>query len=347
MTESLKRTAFLEREERHRFLRSAAGALAFWLFAGTATLLISGFSDRLEVSALPSPVWVDFSDEATPTAERLGGGAPRAQPGPITAPTLPPPDQPTTELPSAPRLAAAKAQAPSTPSATPSPGPVASASAPSVPEGAATPGASDWVPGTRPQGSRVYSSSSGTSAGTAPADQLTTVVTGAEKGNSLETVLGARAGKAGRSLYEPIYLYMPLPKKVDDAVVGRVPSELRENFFKSYKRVGETWTLAREVGLGGRPELWLALEKGGYDLAKADYKAGGALRPVVLSFVVTASAGAPGTKVAAPRLEAVTLSSGSGDPAVDEAVLYGFARASFFNATDGTIAGSFTYRFAK
>ncbi|HUX39101.1 MAG TPA: hypothetical protein VMV44_14470, partial [Rectinemataceae bacterium] len=77
-------------------------------------------------------------------------------------------------------------------------------------------------------------------------------------------------------------------------------------------------------------------------VSKADYKAGGALKPVTLSFVVT-----PSSPTSPPSLAAVSVTSSSGDPAVDEAVMYGFKRASFFNATDGAISGTFTYRFQR
>ncbi|MEI6877170.1 MAG: energy transducer TonB, partial [Spirochaetota bacterium] len=174
------------------------------------------------------------------------------------------------------------------------------------------------------------------------ASAMSTVVSGSEKGNSLETVLGARAGKAGRSLYVPIYLYMPLPRSIDASVAGKVPAERRENFFRFYSRSGDTWALSRDVPVAERDDLWMSLEEGGYDFSKADYLDGGRLKPLTLSFVVTQAVGR-----SQPRLEAVTVTSSSGDPQVDEAVVYGFRRASFFNATDGTISGTFTYRFSK
>jgi hypothetical protein len=165
---------------------------------------------------------------------------------------------------------------------------------------------------------------------------------GNEKGNSLETVLGVGAGKSGRSLYVPIYLYMPLPKTVTDNVALRVSPVRRDLFLSTYKRINEEWVLSRKVPVEQRDELWLALEEGGYDVAHADYKAGGSLAPVTLSFVVT-----PATPTSPPSLQAVTITESSGDPAVDEAVLYGFKRASFFNATDGTISGTFVYGFGN
>jgi hypothetical protein len=171
---------------------------------------------------------------------------------------------------------------------------------------------------------------------------MNTIVSGSEKGNSLETVLGARAGKAGRILYVPIYLYLPLPRSVGASVVGRIPAEYRSAFFKLYASSGDSWVMRRETAIPERDEIWLALEKGGYDFSTADYLAGGSLKPVVLSFVVT-----PGTGGTKSQLEAVTVSSSSGDPQVDAAVVYGFGRASFFNATDGTISGTFTYQFSK
>jgi hypothetical protein len=101
------------------------------------------------------------------------------------------------------------------------------------------------------------------------------------------------------------------------------------------------------VPIDARAVLWDGLEKAGYDLANADYKAGGDLKPVTLSFVVTLPMAMGADRELRPRLQAVTVTSSSGDPAVDAAVAYGFSKAGFYNVTDGTIGGTFTYRFAK
>jgi hypothetical protein len=140
----------------------------------------------------------------------------------------------------------------------------------------------------------------------------------------------------------PIYLYMPLPLRLDEAVASKVPAARRDRFNAVYAKYSDGFRLVRSVPPSERDEVWLALEEAGYDLAHADYKAAGRLRPVQVSFVVTQVAG-----TAAPRLEAVTLVSGSGDPDVDTAVMYGFRRASFFNATDGAVSGTFTYSFER
>ena len=41
---------------------------------------------------------------------------------------------------------------------------------------------------------------------------------GSEMGNALAITFGASAGLVGRNIYVPLYQYMPLPQKIDDAV---------------------------------------------------------------------------------------------------------------------------------
>jgi hypothetical protein len=341
------RAEYLRREDRKRFAVSLAGALVLYVFiAGLA--LVSGLIHTESLADLPGTVWVDLSEGGS-TGAPTGNPAGTEATGPalastprVVTPSVPAPATPTP----APRTAAAAATTAPTKAPTSS-APPALGTPTGTPGAAADTGlagAESWVPGSRPAGSRVLGTESGQPGGTGALTQtaLTTVVSGSEKGYSMETVLGARAGKAGRSLYVPIYFYLPPPRSVEASVVGRIPAEYRAAFFKSYTSSGENWILSREVPIPERDDIWLALEKGGFNFAAADYLAGGNLKPVVLSFVVT-----PAGAGVQSRLEAVTVTSGSGDPQVDAAVVYGFGRASFFNATDGTIGGTFTYRFSK
>lgn len=373
----MMRADFLRREERRRFLRSLL--MAAGIYAAAAVIaVVGGFAKGRDLADVPSTMWIDLSDVPTggvsATAGREGPKvealAPVAPPTPTrtTIPRAPAPPTPkvTTPKAAAPKAltpvpktdtqskpAAVSTPVPTTPSSNPAPGTTtgdtrAATSEPAAVAAAGPPAlpVETWVPGPRPAGSRVLGSESGSGVGqvtaASAANAMSTVVSGSEKGNSLETVLGARAGKAGRSLYVPIYLYMPLPRSIDASVAGKVPAEHRENFFRFYSRSGETWALSRDVPVAERDDLWMSLEEGGYDFSKADYLDGGRLKPLTLSFVVTQAVGRT-----QPRLEAVNVTSSSGDPQVDEAVVYGFRRASFFNATDGTISGTFTYRFSK
>ena len=353
----MTRAEYLRRAERKRFGSSLAVALAVYAVVAGGVLL-SGLIGLANLDNVPNTVWVDIGSSADLQGGVAKGGDVPAPRGPVT-PTPLPASPATPPVPQAPKQAppAPPAQTPGSASVRPAatvakvPGNASgaeNAAASTALPAAGTSGATGepWVPGPRPAGSRVISTTSG--AGTSGAGEasaagsFTTRVVGNEKGNSLETVLGVGAGKSGRSLYVPIYLYMPLPKTVTDNVALRVAPVHRDLFLRTYRRVNEEWVLSRTVPVEQRDELWLALEEGGYDVAHADYKAGGKLGPVTLSFVVT-----PATPSAPPSLQAVTVTGSSGDPAVDEAVLYGFKRASFFNATDGTISGSFVYGFQR
>ena len=347
----MTRTDYLRREDRRRLASSLAVALAAYVVVGLGVFLL-GLLHVSDLSELPSPVWVDIGTSSdTAPGQPLGGDVPAPKAAAVSAPppSAPAPAPVAKEATSSPTLAPTPGGPPPSTGGAASTSPQAepASAQPSLPaEGAEGATGEAWVPGPRPAGSRVISTTSGvgtSGAGqTTPGGAFVTKVVGNEKGNSLETVLGVGAGKSGRSLYVPIYLYMPLPKKVSDNVALRVSPIRRDLFLRTYKRINEEWVLSREVPVADRDELWLALEEGGYDVAHADYKASGNLQPVTLSFVVTPSS--PGSP---PSLEAVSLTSSSGDPAVDEAVLYGFKRASFFNATDGTISGTFIYSFQK
>ena len=357
----MTRAQYLRREDRKRLASSLAVALAAYaIIAGG--ILVSGLFRLADLSAMPNTVWVDIGSTADLQGGVAKGGDVPAPRGPVTpAPQIPTPEAKTSKVPlsqpTAIPVAAEKAPAAAAKATTgsgktagnspPSPTPAPAAALPSAGTSGTT--GEPWIPGPRPEGSHVISTTSGVGTGGAgtsgageasSAGAFTTKVVGNEKGNSLETVLGVGAGKSGRSLYVPIYLYMPLPKTVTDNVALRVAPVHRDLFLRTYRRINEEWVLSRNVPVEQRDEIWLALEEGGYDVAHADYKAGGTLGPVMLSFVVT-----PPTPGSAPSLQAVTITGSSGDPAVDEAVLYGFKRASFFNATDGTISGTFVYGF--
>lgn len=346
----MTRADFLRREERRRLGSSLALALGAYL-AAALVLLLAGLLRLPDIGDLPNPVWVDIGSVSDLSRGQVGGKdvaapkapvpaqqrpAPQARQGPATAPPTPSPAPAPSSGSSSPAAAGGTGAAAASPSPT---------SGSPADKAVAGDSGEPWIPGPRPAGSRVISTTSGlgtSGAGQTSGGGFTTKVVGDEKGNSLETVLGAGQGKSGRSLYVPIYLYMPLPKKVTDSVALRVSPQRRDLFLRTYKRINEVWVLSRDLPVAERDEVWLALEEGGYDVAHADYKAGGDLKPVGLSFVVTpASPGSP------PGLAAVSLTSSSGDSAVDEAVLYGFKRASFFNATDGAISGTFVYKFSR
>jgi|GEM_PF-281611 len=161
---------------------------------------------------------------------------------------------------------------------------------------------------------------------------------GVEMGNALSTTFGASQGQVGRNLYVPIYLFMPLPDRVDDAVFQRIAT--KEAFRSIYQQSGSSWSLKSSVPLSQRGDYWRMLEDAGYDPAKADYKVGKKLKPVTLEFAV-----GPVMKGSNADLVEVRLVSSSGSPEIDEAVVYGFKQSAFFNKTGNAISGKFVHSF--
>jgi hypothetical protein len=160
---------------------------------------------------------------------------------------------------------------------------------------------------------------------------------GSEMGSALATTFGASSGQVGRNIYVPIYLYMPLPSKVGASIYLNI--QAKETFRSYYGESGSDWILKAQVPLAQRGDFWTMLEAAGYDASTADFRTERKLSPVVLEFAV-----GPLTKGKAELVE-VRLASSSGSSEVDQAVIYGFSQASFFNKTGNAVAGKFVYSF--
>ena len=179
--------------------------------------------------------------------------------------------------------------------------------------------------------------------------QQVRVVKGSETGNSMETVFQGGAGHVGRSLYVPIYLYMPLPTRLSPSLIAKIPDsqdgfetaqQRKDELLAFYRREGGVWRLTAQPPFDTRPRLWLSLQDAGYNLTDAEYKRGNTLTPVTLSFTLSAPHnGQP------PVLLKVTLDRSSGNSDVDAAVLYGFRMSAFANGTGKDAQGLFTYDF--
>jgi len=172
-------------------------------------------------------------------------------------------------------------------------------------------------------------------------------VRGEEYGNSHETSFEASMGRVGRSLYVPIWSFMPLPKTVDNRVYDKIPgdgfrsaAERKELFRDWYEYSSGSWKLKDSVPIDLRQRIWFILEGGGYDIARSDYKSDRALSPIQIRFQV-----GPAQGNNPPKLEAAEIVRSSGDSEIDAAVLYGFRRASFSNDSEKSVMGRFTYRF--
>lgn len=176
------------------------------------------------------------------------------------------------------------------------------------------------------------------------------VVKGQTYGNTHELYMDFSGGSAGRNVWVPVYLYMPVPQVLDagyveetrgDSFLG-ISAEDDQRLLKQYYRKFEsTYRLKEEqVGLDNRPEIWLVLERSGYDLSDAPYRKEFLLRPIELHFTI-AAAGSSGK----PELLDLEIEKSSGIEAIDQAVLYAFNRSSYYNNSDRDLKGRFVYRF--
>jgi hypothetical protein len=172
-----------------------------------------------------------------------------------------------------------------------------------------------------------------------PGGTGTVTFRGSEMGNSLVTTFGGSAGKVGRNIYVPIYLYMPLPLTIEESIYRNI--QAKETFRSVYQQSDSGWQLKAQVPLKQRGEFWTMLEAAGYDASKADFKTANKLKPVVLEFVV-----GPPVKNKVELVD-VSLLSSSGSSEVDEAAIYGFRQASFFNQMGNAISGKFIYSFTS
>ncbi|NLJ46817.1 MAG: hypothetical protein GX430_09680 [Treponema sp.] len=300
------RQAYLRAEARKRSALALGVSAAFYLLA-LAALWIFGLLRPIEYSEYAGPVLI-----------RLG----IPEGSEVPAPELPPAPEPVPEAVRPPE---------------PTPAPAASVPAPPPDQTARVPAAK--VPGSPPPSpTPIVPSTEGAVAGP---------IKGDEHGNSHETTFDATEGRVGRSLYVPIWTFMPLPRTVEDRVYSRIQGDgfrtavERKNRFRNYYEFeSPAWKLKQDVPLDLRQGIWLILESGGYDLARAEYKTGRALAPVQLRFRV-----GPAQGNRPPVLESVELVESSGDPDIDAAVLFGFSRASFSNDSDKSVTGRFTYRF--
>jgi hypothetical protein len=208
----------------------------------------------------------------------------------------------------------------------------ASAAAPAAPPKTRTFGASSPPAGSAP----VSTTGTGSEPG-APGGTGSVTFRGSEMGSSLATTFGASSGQVGRNIYVPIYLYMPLPSRIDESIYRNI--QAKETFRSYYQASGSEWVLKSQVPLPQRGDLWTMLEAAGYDASTADFRTERKLSPVVIQFAVS--------PVSNGRVELIDLrlSSSSGSSDIDEAVIYGFRQATFFNKTDNAVEGKFEYSF--
>ncbi len=312
-------TPYVRRETVRRNVRSWGGAALLYVVA----FLILLVGDLV----FPKPV----EDAAGPVRVRLGSPTGIED---YRAPTELP--EPGTAAPS-PETAVAAPAPPTQPAATrpaepekPEPKPEATGSAPKPAETAP-------APATQSQPTR-----------SAPATpvEAPNVVKGSEAGNTYEFAFEAGSGVVGRTLYVPIYLYMPLPEDLSAWLLARLPQApdgSASPVLAYYERSGTGMKKRTDVRapLPERPRIWQILKDAGYDLLRADYRLRNP-KPVTIAFTVTAATGS-----SYPVATGVSVVKSSGYSELDEAVLYGFAQAGFRNSSDRPERGSFTYVFGS
>ncbi|MEM5948636.1 hypothetical protein WKV44_08780 [Spirochaetia bacterium 38H-sp] len=164
-------------------------------------------------------------------------------------------------------------------------------------------------------------------------------ISGQENGSSYNIGFSASAGQVGRSFYVPIYLYMPLPDTLTDTTISYLRiKEPQLQWETIYHQQNDTWLISSQPPIEQRPQYWNALSKAGYNPTKASYKNRPNLKNVKIEFRVDSSK-------KGSRLTDIKILTSSGYSDIDEAILYGFSQATFFNNTDQPIKGVFTYKF--
>ena len=185
----------------------------------------------------------------------------------------------------------------------------------------------------------------------AETEESVDVTEGREEGNAYETTFDASPGLVGRTFGDAIYQYMPLPQFVEQVVFDSVgddeylitlTAEKKLGILLSYYEVfGNEYLLKnqKQPSMEERPQIWSILAEGGYNLKQPDYKdVTPPLKSVVLTFIV--DIGNEETS-----LSNVQVNRSSGNSEIDEAVIFGFQKAIFYNSSEIPVKGRFTYRF--
>jgi hypothetical protein len=229
-----------------------------------------------------------------------------------------------------------------------------------------------WIPGPRAPGSRVSSVSSSVfvpGQGNVQVSPNSEASAGGSAGTSLSGYGaggggggfgssfgigtgsgGGGGGVVGQNIRVPFYYSLPLPQDVPASFFDRIPdlvatqagvvetSQSRQRTFLSlYRYEGSEYRLKS----GGkedqylRDKVWKILDDSGYDLTRDNYTRGRSFLPVVIQYMVTKD----------KQLKNVQIAQSSGDPEIDQGVMNGFMRSSFWNKSGETNIGQITFHF--
>ncbi|MEI8095533.1 MAG: hypothetical protein WCG80_15085 [Spirochaetales bacterium] len=179
------------------------------------------------------------------------------------------------------------------------------------------------------------------------APTATTVVKGAENGNTAQAVFEGNLRGINEGLHPLISLFMPLPKVLDAGLLDRLQpdalnsvDDFRKMLLALYEPSGNQLRLKGQPPVVGRDYYWVVLLRAGYDTARADYKTDRNLKPVSLTFKLSAPAAGEN-----PRLTDIKLTQSSGDLEIDEIVKTVFEQYRYSNPLGTTVPGKFTYEF--
>jgi hypothetical protein len=175
----------------------------------------------------------------------------------------------------------------------------------------------------------------------------TTVVKGAENGNTAQAVFEGNLKGIRENLHPLISLFMPLPRVLDLSLLDRLQpdalnssEDYRKMILSLYETVGSQLRLRGQPPVVGRDYYWVVLLRAGYDASKADYKTERSLKPVTLTFKLTAPTGGE-----VPHLTEIKLEKSSGDAEIDAIVKTVFEQYRYSNPTNDIVPGKFTYEF--
>ena len=347
-------SAWVREQDRKRSLVAAASTACLYAIIFLAAWLL-GLISPVSLASVPSTVLVDLGNSEGPAGQvplGLAGAPERPNNAPLGAAPLPAAGSGGKAAESAVLPKAASANAIPEKSAASAAAAAEAQERAAAEDAAVRAAAATAQASAAPAKTKTFGSSSGAETGTGGAPVTgngtgsepgvaggtgTVTFRGSEMGNALTTTFGASSGQVGRNIYVPIYLYMPLPQIVPDSIYHNVAA--KGTFRSYYRQSGSDWQLIAQPQVSQRGDIWTMLESAGFDASTADYRTGTKLSPVVLEFAV-----GPVSKSKVELVD-VRLVSSSGSSEIDEAVMYGFRQASFFNKTGFAVGGKFVYGF--